>query len=57
MRFLVEVLHSTLVPYTVEADTGEEALAFISNSEEGEVLPGDPEHQPSIVKRIRILGE
>jgi len=57
MRFLVEILHSTLVPHVIEADSEEEALAILRGSEDGEVQSVDPEPQPPIVKRIRVLGE
>jgi|AZIH01.1.fsa_nt_gi hypothetical protein len=57
MRFLVEVLHSTLVPHVIEADSEEEALTILCGSEDGEVQSVDPEPQPPIVKRIRVLGE
>ena len=57
MRFLVEILNSTLVPHVIEADSEEEALAILRGSEDGEVQSVDPEPQPPIVKRIRVLGE
>jgi len=57
MRFLVEILHSTLVPHVIEADSEEEALAILRGSEDGEVQSGDPEPQPPIVKRTKVLGE
>lgn len=57
MRFLVEVMHSTLVPHVIEANSEEVALAILRDAEEGEVQPGDPEPQPPMVKRIRVLGE
>lgn len=57
MRFLVEVMHSTLVPHVIEANSEEVALAILRDAEEGEVQPGDPEPQLPVVKRIRVLGE
>ena len=57
MRFLVEILHSTLVPHVIEADSEEEAPAILRGSEDGEVQSGDPEPQPPIVKRTKVLGE
>ena len=40
MRFLVEILHSTLVPHVIEADSEEEALAILRGSEVEKCNPG-----------------